>query len=414
MKYLILPFLISSAVADVSFEKITITRDFWGEGACYADFDGDGSHDISCGPFIWWGPDFKSRSAYSAPRIESGKPITDEQYLPNYQTFVQSEAKPYNAASGYSDYFLSYTYDFNSDGHSDIIVFSWPGEITAWYENPNKRDAGAWKRHVILDVTDNESPQLGDMNGDGKPELVCHRGGRAGYAEIDWSNPTKPAVYQAISRPDPAKYFRYTHGYGYGQINGDGLADILVKDGWYEQPAAASTGWVFHAAPFTPEGKLGGAQMQVYDVNGDGLNDVISSWDAHGFGLAWNEQQKDGGFTSHQIMGSRPEDNKQGVKFSQLHATDMADINGDGIKDFITGKRFWAHGPDRDEEPNAPAVLYWWEIQRDGKGGAEFIPHLVDSDSGVGTQVTAGDVNKDGKQDIIVGSKKGVFLFLQK
>jgi hypothetical protein len=59
-------------------------------------------------------------------------------------------------------------------------------------------------------------------------------------------------------------------------------------------------------------------------------------------------------------------------------------------------------------------VLYWFQLKRDGNGGAEFIPHLIDDDSGVGTQVTTGDMNKDGKPDVIVANKKGVFVFTQK
>ena len=418
LRLALLPILLASAsaLAEPTFKKITLTRDFWCEGAHFADFDHDGSNDICAGPFIWWGPEFKDKSAFSAPKPDPKKPLADADYLPNYASFVTAapdyKGKAYNPL-GYSDYFLSYSHDFNSDGWADIVVFSWPGDITAWYENPKGRTNAAWTRHVIFDVTDNESPQLGDMNGDGKPELVCHSGGRLGYAELNWADPTKPAAYRAISKPDLKKYFRYTHGYGFGDINGDGRPDILDKEGWREQPAQPNEEWVFHPVAFAPAGARGGSQMQVYDVNGDGLNDVIASWDAHGYGLAWNEQKKDGTFTSHQIMGSTPEQSPHGVKFSQLHATDMADIDGDGVKDLVTGKRRWAHGPNKDDEPMAAPVLYWFQIKRDGKGGAELIPHQIDDDSGVGTQVSAGDVNKDGKQDVVVGNKSGVFVFLQ-
>jgi hypothetical protein len=101
------------------------------------------------------------------------------------------------------------------------------------------------------------------------------------------------------------------------------------------------------------------------------------------------------------------------VKFSQLHATTMADIDGDGTQDFITGKRYWAHGPNKDEEPGAPAVVYWFQIKRDGKGGAELIPHQIDNDSGVGTQVTSRDINGDNLPDVLVSNKKGLFVHYQ-
>ena len=52
-----------------------------------------------------------------------------------------------------------------------------------------------------------------------------------------------------------------------------------------------------------------------------------------------------------------------------MHALDLVDMNGDGLKDIVTGKRFWAHGPHGDVEPNAPAVLYWFELRRDKQKG---------------------------------------------
>lgn len=153
--------------------------------------------------------------------------------------------------------------------------------------------------------------------------------------------------------------------------------------------------------------------MYAYDVNGDGRNDVVTSYDAHGYGLGWFEQRADGTFAEHWIMGSSPAENPHGICFSQLHAMRLADIDGDGDLDIVTGKRRWAHGPLRDAEPMASPVLYWFELVRDGRGNADYLPRIIDDDSGVGTQVTTGDINQDGKPDVAVANKKGVFIFIQ-
>ena len=60
------------------------------------------------------------------------------------------------------------------------------------------------------------------------------------------------------------------------------------------------------------------------------------------------------GWKQHLITGTPKEPGETGIVFSQPHAIELADMNGDGLKDIVTGKRFWAHGPTGDPEPNAP------------------------------------------------------------
>lgn len=381
------------AVADPAFTTHRLTDAFYGEGAGIGDVNNDGYADVVSGAFIYYSPDFRMRS-------EIYPPVS---YDPH----------------GYSKSFIQYVHDVNGDGWNDVVEMGFPGQETFWYANPaGKRsplvDAtrGHWDRHLILAVTDNESPAYADITGDGRPELVAQTDGKFGYSTPDSADPTKPWTFHAISPKGDRQ--RFTHGLGVGDVNGDGKADFLEKNGWWEQPADLSGDpeWKHH--PFQFAGNS--SQMYAYDVNSDGLNDVITALQAHGWGLAWYEQMKENGeitFKQHLIMGDRSASNPNGVAFSQLHAVDLIDMDGDGLKDIVTGKRFWAHGPTGDADPEAPPVLYYFKLVREGSQ-AHFEPVLIHDASGVGTQVMASDVNADGKPDVVVGNKLGTFVSVRK
>ncbi|MBC8874727.1 MAG: VCBS repeat-containing protein [Planctomycetes bacterium] len=379
---------------EVAFEKKVLCDEaYYCDGVATGDFDRDGAVDIVAGPFWYSGPEFEQRQEIFPPA-------------------------PFNPAKGQSDSLFSNAYDFNGDGWDDVLV---RGRVhlhpARWYENP-QGEKRHWKRHVAFPKIQGENPPFADVTGDGRPEIVTHWERFWGYVAPNWNRPQDPWTFHPLGAEGDWPQFH--HGQGVGDITGDGLTDIVINQGWLardkSQAAESKSVWSFQEHRFSKE--RGGAQMLVYDVDGDGDNDVITSLDSHGWGLAWFENTRDEktgklSFVQHTFMGSREEESKYGVAFSQPHALVTGDIDGDGLTDVVVGKRRWAHGPKGDIEPNAPAVVYWFRLERT-ENGVRFRPHLIDDNSGVGLQIAATDVNADGHLDVLTASKLGTFLFLAK
>jgi len=390
----------------VSFKKQHLEKYYWSEGAMFGDLNRDGKPDAVFGPYWWEGPGFTKRhELYPATRTTKTKKDGQDVEFPGFEGVFGSK----NSYS--SDNFFAFIHDFDGDGWNDVLTYGLPGTPAFLYVNPQGKPQH-WARHQVFDEVDNESPTFTDLDGDGKPELVCNYKGNFGYAKPDPKNPTAKWPFTPITAD--GKWGKFTHGLGVGDVNGDGRADLLFKDGWFEQPVKGTTGaWKWHKTFFAPTS----SQMYAYDVNGDGLNDVVTALASHGYGLAWYEQlkSKDAAgspeFRAHVIMNKEPRENRHGVAFSQLHAVELVDVDGDGLKDLITGKCFWAHGPGGDPGVADPAVLYWFRLQRNADKSVDWVPHLIDNDSGVGRQIGVADINGDGTPDFIIGNKKGAFAF---
>lgn len=378
---------VSNSIAEeVRFTKLVLTDRYYCDGVTSGDIDGDGDRDVVAGPFWYEGPSFERSHAFYEP-------------IP-----LPPEVSPSNSM-------FSFVHDFNGDGRLDILVLGRVHKHPAkWYENPGDLD-GLWKSHYVFERVRGESPLLTDLDGDGVPQLICHWDGRFGSIEPNPSSPYAPWKFMPVGANED--WPQFYHGEGVGDLNGDGRLDLIINDGWYEQPVDRTiTEWRFHRGRFSQQ--RGGAQMFAYDIDGDGLNDVVSAKHAHEWGLAWYEQQAVDGssrFREHTIMGTRDEVDRYGIAFTQPHAIEIGDINGDGLMDVITGKRRWAHGPEGDIEPSAEPVVVWFELIRETHG-VVFRPHVIDRASGVGVQIHVADLNADGRTDVATASKLGTFVFL--
>jgi hypothetical protein len=372
-------------ITSTHFRKQALNDFYNSWGATVGDINHDGIPDVIAGPFYYLGPAYTERHEFTAARTYS--PINN---FPEGMTY--------------------FAYDFTGDGWTDILVTD--SRPIFLYVNP-KGESRRWDRFNVVPSATSEIEVFKDIDGDGKPEvLFMGAGATLAYAKPDPANPTAPWKVHNISGPGLAG----AHGMGIGDINGDGRMDVVNNRGWWEQPATgASEGpWKFHEVNFG----AGGAEMGIYDVNGDGLADVVTVISAHTFGLAWFEQKRDAAgnisFVRHDIMGDFSTKNAGGVTFTEPHGAAFADMDGDGIPDLITGKRLYSHLESHlDPDSDGPAVLYWYRTVRNPKaeGGAEFVPELIHNRSGVGSQFVVTDLNGDGAPDVVTSGPKGTFIF---
>lgn len=364
--------LFSAEPGAVPFMKHRIGT-YRSEACNVGDFNNDGKLDIVAGPFVYLAPDFKP------VKIRELVGSVDE------------------AGKGYMHDFANLPIDVDGDGFLDVAAAMWHEKQIVWYRNPGKLGE-LWVESVIEKNGNFESADLVDINGDGKRNEILGDTQRTVWYGVEKKPDGKQGLGIHVVSEKPMPF-----GGGAGDINGDGRPDILRPTAWFEAPADPVKGeWKEHPIPpYTLDGKPEHtAQMVVYDVNGDGLNDIIVS-SAHRYGIFWLEQTRTNGeisFKPHLIDKS----------WTQAHSISLGDINGDGLMDFVTGKRFMAHNGS-DPEETAPLGVYWYELKRNPDKSVTWIKHPISYDEGIGAGINnvVVDLDGDGDLDVVVTGKYG-------
>jgi FG-GAP-like repeat len=340
-------------MGSLTFTKMTLHLFNYAEGIGVGDFNNDGHTDVHSGPFWWEGPTFTKR----------------------HQLF------PPPANNGYTDMTLGdwadYTYDVDGDGQPDSINIMRPGTPSYWYKNPGKpmldADISAWPKNLIGTLVLEQS-EFVDLTGAGKPQLVCAIDSKFGWMDVTASGPW---TFTEVGPCGATDAYAWWHGIGIGDLDGDGKQDLITDSVWYTRPAAGPTAalWTPHTQKFKGDGVAddhGPSHMYGYDVDGDGDTDVITALDSHGYGVAWYENTGGGKFVQHVIVGaagSMATNAGMIAPFSQPHALVVADVDGDGLEDIVTGKSFYAHPPGQgDPDADGTPVFYVFKLVRGAKG----------------------------------------------
>ena len=215
--------------------------------------------------------------------------------------------------------------DMDGDGDLDLVIPEWYTlDRMEWYENPlpdGDPAAGPWTRHIIGNPRAHDFG-VGDVDGDGRVEIVTRQQGKAGDQLVIWKRGDGESWRKRFI-PCPRG-----EGLALADLDGDGRLDVVIGGRWYEPPEdILRDTWEEHVfAEWPPD-----AVVRVADMNKDGRRDVVLVRSEGPYRLSWFEAPPDprsGGWTEHVVDDS--------VDFA--HSLVVADMDNDGAPDIVVAE----------------------------------------------------------------------------
>ena len=319
--------------------------------------------------------------------------------------------------------------DVNGDGHLDILC----GEMRKWgpKDNAGARmwvlygdGAGKFTATELPAGYGHHEAKLADLDGDGRLDILDKPYIQETPAVHVWLNRAAPRQKLPLDRwqrhvIDAQRPWRALFIYP-ADIDGDGRKDIVSGAWWYRNPGTAGGVWQRR----TIGAPLNNA-VAIFDFDNDGRPDILGSlWNGAGVQPEFVWARNNGGeFTVHQNVAKGEGDFLQGIAAARYAGGGPVEVALSWHKNGKSTQMLTAP-PNPAKEPwtwrklsdiTQEEQLTAGDIDRDGKldlllgtrwlrnGGQAWTPHTLNPTGGDPDRNRLADINGDGRLDAVVG-----------